>query len=40
MPTGRDDPKSDEIKRTAAADIAEVEEDSRYFRPRSPEDDL
>jgi hypothetical protein len=40
MPTGRDDPESDEIKRAAAADIAAVEEDAKYFRPRSQEDDL
>jgi hypothetical protein len=38
---GRDDPKLDEIKRAAAANVEEVqEEDEKYFRPGSPEDDL
>jgi hypothetical protein len=41
---GRDDPKLDDIKRSAAADVAELEEeDHRYFRRDGPghvEDDL
>jgi hypothetical protein len=43
MPTGRDDPETDSIKRAAAADVAEVEEDREYFSPDGPgrqEDDL
>ena len=41
---GHDDPKLDEIKRAAAADVEEIqEEDRKYFRqdgPGSREDDL
>lgn len=40
---GRDSPRSEEIKRAAAADVARVEEDRKYFSPESPgnqEDDL
>jgi hypothetical protein len=41
---GRDDPKLDEIKRAAAADVAAMEEeDRRYFRrdgPGNEQDDL
>ena len=41
---GHDDPKLDEIKRAAAANVEEVqEEDQKYFRqdgPGSREDDL
>ena len=45
MPRGhRPDPKLDEIKRAAAADVAEMEaEDRKYFRQDGPgkiEDDL
>ena len=45
MPRGhRPDPKLDELKRAAAADVAEMEaEDRKYFRPDAPgkiEDDL
>ena len=44
MPRGRPDPKLDELKRAAAADVAEMEaEDRKYFRQDSPgnvEDDL
>ena len=32
--------KTEEIKRAAAADVAAVEEDDRYFSPADPEDDL
>jgi len=32
--------RTEEIKRAAAADIAAVEEDDRYFSPGDPEDDL
>lgn len=41
---GRDDPKEDEIKQAAEADVSELEEeDHRYFRRDGPghrEDDL
>jgi hypothetical protein len=40
---GRDDPEADQIKRAAAADVDEMEEDRRYFRRDGPghvEDDL
>jgi hypothetical protein len=40
---GRDKPRIEKIKRAAAADVAAVEEDDKYFRPDSPgkqEDDL
>jgi hypothetical protein len=41
---GNQDPERDEIKRAAAADVAEMEkEDRTYFRPDGPgdqEDDL
>lgn len=39
----RDNAKVDEIKRAAAEDVDEVEEDRSYFRPDAPghiEDDL
>ena len=43
-PSGRPDPKTDEIKRAAAADVAAMEaEDRKYFRQDGPgniEDDL
>jgi hypothetical protein len=34
--TGHDDPQIDEIKRVAAADVAELEEDDRHFDPHGP----
>ncbi len=43
MPTGHDDPKIDAIKRAAAADVAEIEKDNKYFDPDGPgnqQDDL
>jgi hypothetical protein len=44
MPRGRPDPKLDELKRAAEADVAEMEaEDRKYFRQDGPgkiEDDL
>jgi hypothetical protein len=44
MPRGRPDPEVDEIKRAAAADVADMEaEDRKYFRQDAPgkiEDDL
>ncbi len=44
MPPGRPDPKTDEIKRAAAEDVAAMEaEDRKYFRQHGPgdiEDDL
>jgi hypothetical protein len=37
IPTGRPDPKLDEIKKAAAADVAAMEEeDRRYFRQDGP----
>lgn len=36
MPAGHDDPEDEEIKRAAAADVAEIEEDNRYFDPEGP----
>jgi len=39
MPTGHDDPQIDELKRVAAADVAELEEDDRHFDPYGPGDD-
>ena len=36
MPAGRDDPQVDEMKRAAAADVAELEEDEPYFDPDGP----
>lgn len=42
-PTGHDDPKLDELKRAAAADVAEIEEQGRNVSPDAPgtqEDDL
>jgi len=33
---GRDDPKVDELKRAAAADVADIEEDGTHFRPDAP----
>jgi hypothetical protein len=41
--SGRDSRTSEEIKRAAAADVARVEEDDKYFGPDSPgnqDDDL
>ena len=35
-PPGRDNPRAEEIKRAAAADVAAAEEDDKYFRPESP----
>jgi hypothetical protein len=40
---GRDSPRNAAIKRAAAADVARIEEDDKYFGPESPgsqEDDL
>jgi hypothetical protein len=40
---GHDSRRSEQIKRAAAADVARVEEDDKYFDPQSPgdqEDDL
>jgi hypothetical protein len=42
-PTGRDNPRVDELKRAAAADDARIEEDDKFFDPHGPgsrEDDL
>jgi hypothetical protein len=37
VPTGRDeDPQVEELRRVAAADVAEVEEDDPYFDPDGP----
>jgi hypothetical protein len=36
IPTGHEDPEEEEIKRAAAADVAEIEEDDRYFDPDGP----
>ena len=37
IPRGRPDPKTDEIKRAAAADVAAMEaEDRKYFRQDGP----
>ena len=36
----RERARTEEMKRAAAADVAAVEEDDRYFRPEDPEDDL
>jgi hypothetical protein len=37
MPSGRPDPKLEEIKRAAAEDVARMEEEDRkYFRPDGP----
>ena len=36
----RERERTEEIKRAAAADVAAVEEDDRYFSPEDPEDDL
>ena len=37
VPRGRPDPKTDEIKRAAAADVAAMEaEDRKYFRQDGP----
>jgi hypothetical protein len=36
----RERAKTEEMKRAAAADIAAVEEDDKYFSPGDPEDDL
>ena len=36
----RERERTEEIKRAAAADVAAVEEDDRYFSPGDPEDDL
>jgi hypothetical protein len=44
MPRGRRDPRLEQIKRAAAADVADMEaEDRKYFRQDGPgkiEDDL
>lgn len=37
--TGQDDPQIDEMKRVAAADVAELEEDDRHFDPDGPGSD-
>jgi hypothetical protein len=39
MPAGHDDPQIDELKRVAAADVAELEEDDRHVDPDGPGDD-
>ena len=36
MPAGHDDPRVEEMKRVAAADVAELEEDDRYSDPDGP----
>jgi len=36
MPTGHDDPQIEEMKRVAAADVAELEEDDRHSDPDGP----
>ncbi len=36
MPPGHDDPEIDRLKRAAAADVAEVEEDQKHFDPNGP----
>ena len=37
MPTGHDDdPRVDEMKRAAAADVAELEKDAQHFDPGGP----
>ena len=36
MPAGHDDPQVEEMKRVAAADAAELEEDDRYSGPDGP----
>jgi hypothetical protein len=35
---GHDSPRSEAIKRAAAADVARVEQDDKYFGPDSPAD--
>jgi len=43
IPTGHHNAKFDEIKRAAAADVAQIREDDKYFSPDGPgneEDDL
>jgi len=37
--TGHDDPQIDEMKRIAAEDVAELEEDDKYFDPDGPGSD-
>jgi hypothetical protein len=40
VPSGRPDPKLDDIKRAASADVAAMEaEDRKYFRHDGPGDD-
>ena len=42
-PSGHDNPRVEELKRAAAADDAEIEEDDKFFDPDGPgsrEDDL
>jgi hypothetical protein len=36
---GTDSERDEEIKREAAADVAEVEEDDKYFKPDPPADE-
>lgn len=36
---GDDDPELSEVQREAAADVAAVEEDDKYFDPHSPGQD-
>jgi hypothetical protein len=36
-PTGVDDPRVHDVKSAAAADVAQVREDDKYFSPDSPE---
>jgi hypothetical protein len=43
VPTGHRGPKTEEIQRAAAADVAQIREDDKYFSPDAPgdeEDDL
>jgi hypothetical protein len=36
---GTESPEQDEVKREAAADVAAVEQDDKYFSPDAPGDD-
>jgi hypothetical protein len=36
MPAGQEDPETEKIKEAAAADVAQIEEDDRYFDPDGP----
>lgn len=38
MPSGHGDPEEDELRRAAAADVAEMEAERRHFRPDAPGD--